>query len=476
MRTADYSGKFEQRIENGDKGNGNDAERRAPEPSSAPAPQLQGSLTEQSVMRMFVESNKDRLRYNHDLKRWFIWGEHRWREDRKHRVFEMILALCRSLAKGGPPHKVRFAKYVEEAARAQVEVATENKDWDSDPWMLGTPGGVVDLRTGKLRPGKPDDMISKIVAVTPATTADCPRWLKFLDEAQNGKAENVKFFQRFNGYTLTGLTREEALLFIAGEPGTGKGTATKTILSIMRDYAIPVPSTMFTDTGWRALEYYRAQLINVRLVLASEPAKGATWNDAFVNEMTGGDMITGRNPAGTPFKFTGDFKLWVQGEQVPELKSVQTGLRRRIKIIPFETTPAEPDQNLKEALRAEYPGILRWMINGCLEWQKRGLDPPPDVRNAVDDYFAMQDRTARWIDDCCDRVSTYRTKPSALRASFNTWADRNGEDRMSFSAFAQALKHAGFKQTTIEGTNYVHGLGFKPNKPQDDPDDPWREF
>lgn len=433
-----------------------------------PTPQ---SVDEQSALLLFVQQNKDRLRYNHDIKRWFIWGEHYWREDRKQRVFASVLELCRGLALTGQSRKIRFASSVELAARAAPELSTENKDWDADPWLLGTPGGMVDLVSGNLRPGLPADMISKIVAVAPAPTADCPRWLKFLDEALDHKADNIRFLQRFFGYALTGSTREESLLFIAGKPGTGKGTATKTLVSILRDYARPVPSVMFTDTGWRALEYYRAQLLNTRLVLASEPEKGATWNDAFVNEMTGGDKITGRHPTGQPFDFEGTFKLVYQGEQVPDVKSIATGLRRRIKIVPFESSPAEPDPNLKDALKAEWRGILRWMIDGCLEWQRIGLKAPEDVTNAVDDYFSMQDRMARWIDDCCERWPDARTKPSVLRTSFNGWADRNGEERLTFSGFHQALKPL-FKQTKVVGDLYVHGLMLKPSTA---PDDPWRE-
>lgn len=427
--------------------------------------QPQRSIDEQGALAIFVHENRDRLRYNHDLKRWFIWGAHRWREDRKQRVFATVLELTRGLAKNGPSRKIKFASAVELAARADPALATSNADWDADPWLLGTPGGVANLKTGELRSGQPQDMVSKTVAVAPAATADCPRWIAFLDEALDHKHENISFLQRFCGYSLTGLTSEESLLFIAGKPGTGKGTATKTIVAILRDYARPVPSVMFTDSGWRALEYYRAQLLNIRLILASEPEKGATWNDAFVNELTGGDKLTGRHPTGQPFDFEANFKLWYQGEQVPDLKSVSTGLKRRLKILPFETTPERPDQNLKEALKPEYPAILRWMLDGCRQWREIGLAPPPDVSNAVDDYFSLQDRMGRWIEECCDRWPQGRTKPSELRASYNQWADDNGEDRMSFSAFHQALKPIA-KQTTVLGKPYVHGLIVKPTQDQ----------
>jgi putative DNA primase/helicase len=440
-----------------------------PPPSSSPA-----NLTEQAVMRLFVDENKDRLRYNHDTKTWLIWRGHRWREDGRHKHFAMIKALCRSLGRGYAIQKIKFARAVEEGARSEPEFSAVSADWDADPMLLGTPGGVVDLRTGALRPGKPEDMISKIVAVTPSERAECPRWLKFLDQALNRKADNIAFLKRFSGYGLTGSTKEEMLLFVAGKPGSGKGTATKTIASIMRDYALTVPVTMFTDSAWRALEYYRARLVGRRLILASEPEKGATWSDAFVNGLTGSDRIPARNPAGKPFDFDPTHKLAFNAEQVPELKSVSTGLRRRLGLLPFDhpPPPAEVDVNLKEALKAEWPGILRWMIDGALDWQKIALAPPPDVRAAVEEYFTNQDIIGRWIEECCDTVSTYAARPSKLLVSFNAWADRNNERRMNNNSFHQAMK-VRFRIKKLDGNTYVEGIGFKP-KP--DLDVPGREF
>lgn len=443
------------------------------------APPAAAPPTEQTVMRMFTERNRDEYRYNHDSKTWLVWRKHRWREDGKQTVFAAILELCRSLGQGSTLNKIRFARAVEEGCRAQPEFATISTEWDADPWLLGTPGGVVELKTGRLRDGRPEDMVSKIVAITPAAKATCPKWVKFINEVLADKVDNIAFFQRFCGYSLTGLTREEMLLFVAGKPGTGKGTATKTILSIMRDYALTVPVTMFTDTGWRALEYYRAKLPGRRIILASEPEKGATWSDAFVNELTGSDMLSARHPAGKPFDFDPTHKLVIHGEQVPELKSVSTGLKRRLGIMPFNHAPEAPDPNLKEALKLERPGILRWLIEGCSEWQRIGLAPPPDVKNAVDEYFARQDAVARWIGEACEQWSTARTQPKDLLASYNAWADKAFEKRLNYNGLHDALKKKNFDQTTIHGTNYVHGIAVKPpRKASDynDPDDPLREY
>lgn len=427
-------------------------------PRVVPFPQPQGAApTEQAVMRMFTDANKDKFRYNHTSKTWYIWREHRWREDGKQRCFNAILELCRTFP-GATLGKVRFARAVEEGARVQPEFSTAADDWDKDPMLLGTPGGVVDLHTGVLSDGKPEDLISKIVAAAPSDRPDCPRWLRFLDEAFEGKQDNIAFFQRMCGYFLTGLTIEESMLYICGKPGTGKGTATKTIVSLMRDYALTVPISMFMDSGWRALEYYRAKLQGRRLIIAAEPEKGAMWNDAFVNELTGGDKLSARHPAGRPFDFDPTHKVCIHGEQVPELKSVQTGLKRRLRIMPVNNTPALPDPNLKQLLRAEFPGILRWIISGCLDWQNGGLRPTPDVTAAVDEYFARQDVIARWIGECCDLHSTYASKPPALLQSYNTWARENNERLLNNNTMHDALTKKGFERFMLHGSPYWRGI------------------
>lgn len=423
-------------------------------------------VDELATARMFVEQNKNRFKYNHDRKRWLVWIRQHWREDGKQTVVRLVGELCRSL-EDKAAQKVRFVEAVERFLRSTEDFATVSADWDQDPMMLGTPGGIVDLESGEMRPGLPQDMISKTVAVAPAAAANCPRWLAFIDEALGGKTDNIRFFQRFCGYALTGSTKEEMLLFIAGKPGTGKGTATKTVISILRDYSLAVPPTMFVDVNNRALEYYRAALVGARLVLASEPEKGAVWGDAFVNELTGGDRISARNPAGLVFNFDPAFKLAFQGEQVPDLKAVSTGLKRRLGLLPFDHSPATPDPNLKEALKAEYPGILRWMIDGCLEWQTIGLGPPPDVRAAVEEYFASQDVVGRWIEDCCTTGPTLREPPKTLLGSYNAWADVNYEKGMSYKSLMPVLRNKKFDVRPIGGKNYVHGIAVRPEDPPD---------
>ena len=362
--------------------------------------------------------------------------------------------------------KVRFSAAVEQAARAIPPISTAQGDWDADPWLLGTPGGVVDLKTGNLRDGARDDMITKVTAVTPAIVPDCPLWLAFLDFATGGDDAMIRFIQRFCGYCLTGVTIEEIILFLFGLAGSGKSTLVETLAGIMGDYAGNCPMEVFTASNWNPKEYYRADMAGKRLLVASEPERGAFWAEAFVKEITGGDKLSGRHPAGRPFKFDPTHKPLLHGNHMPRLRGRSTAMERRLRIAPFNHKPEKPDHDLKAKLRDERPNILRWMIEGCLAWQKIGLDPPDAISAANTRYFEAQDVLARWVDECCIVDRYLQLEPAPLRKSFNDWARANGEDELGGNAFAEAIEQfectPPLKRVASHGKRWIKGLGLKP--------------
>ena len=408
-----------------------------------------GLITEQYAMRVFVAGNREDLRFNHSSSLWLTWAEHFWRPDERKLAFSWALNLCRDLAatitgRGAAANKrtverVRFAGSVETGARAMPPFATAQGDWDANPWLLGTPGGIVDLKTGELRAGDRGDMVTKVTTVAPGLIPDCPTWLGFLDYAMNGDDQLVRFIQRYFGYSLTGVTNEEVFLFMFGPGGAGKGTMVETIANIMGDYASTVPMEVFTGKSWSPTEYYRANMAGLRAVMANEPERNAYFSEAFIKEITGGDSISGRHPMGRPFRFKPTHKLVMEGNHMPRLKGRSTGMERRLRILPVTRKPVTPDLQLKQKLLAEAPGILRWLIEGCLMWQRRGLAAPDAVMLASAKYFETQDVFARWIEDRCilDRYAEH--SPTELRNSFNSWAKANGEDEMNGNAFSEAL-------------------------------------
>jgi len=144
------------------------------------------------------------------------------------------------------------------------------------------------------------------------------------------------------------------------------------------------------------------------------------------------------------FTYLPQFKLTIIGNHRPVLKNVDDAARRRFNIVPFILKPAAPDKQLEQKLKAEWPGILRWMIDGCLSWQTEGLVRPPSIVAATEDYFADQDLFALWLDDSCDVDPGIWDKSADLYASWSKYAMEAGEPEGTGRAFAENLKRRGF--------------------------------
>jgi putative DNA primase/helicase len=363
--------------------------------------------------------------------------------------------------------KTTFAAGVEKFAKSDPTFAVTIEAWDRDPWLLGTPGGTVDLRTGILRAADPAEGITKITTVSPASSITCPRWLSFLDEATGRDVDLIRFLRQWAGYCLTGITCEHALVFLHGDGGNGKGTFVNTIAGILGEYAVTATMETFTASLHPRHLTELAMLHGARLVTASETEQGRAWAESRIKQLTGGDPVSANFMRQDHFTFTPAFKLTFLGNHQPVLHNVDAAARRRVNMVPFTRKPAVVDQQLDEKLRAERPGILRWMIKGCLEWQPTGLVRPPIVLQATEEYFAERDVFKQWFDEEIELHpgNQYCVETSAdLFESWQRFAKDAGTERPpSVKAFSKEMKRFGLKpKPTKTGRVY---LGVKLHRP-----------
>jgi putative DNA primase/helicase len=319
--------------------------------------------------------------------------------------------------------------------------------WDRDPLLLGTPGGTVDLRTGELSDGRRQDGITKLTSVAPSTDG-CPAWLRFLEETTGNDRELIRFLQKWCGYSLTGVTREHALVFVYGPGGNGKSVFLNVVASILKDYAATAAMDTFTASKSDKHPADLAMLRGARLVTASETEEGRAWAEARIKQMTGGDPITARLMRQNFFTFVPQFKLMIVGNHKPVLHNVDEAARRRFNIVPFTRKPRVPDRELEAKLIGESPGILQWMIEGCLDWLANGLIRPASVMAATDAYFSDQDLMGQWLEDCCDSRlgdQSLWDKSADLFDSWTEYAVHAGEPQGSKKAFGQSLQRRGFE-------------------------------
>lgn len=413
-----------------------------------------GILTEDFAAQQFAERFAGRLRFCHTTGAWHGWDGNVWRRIRTKRVFHEARLLARELARGQEDKvrqvvlKTTFASGVERFAQVDPVFAVTEEAWDADPLLLGTPAGTVDLRTGCLRDSDPAEGLTKLTAVTPLEEAGCPLWLRFLDDATGGDQELIRFLQQWAGYCLTGITSEHALAFIYGPGGNGKSVFVNVVAGILKDYGVTAAMDTFMAAKGDRHPTDLAMLRGARFVAASETEEGRPWAESRLKQLTGGDPITARFMRQDFFTYLPQFKLTIVGNHQPMLRNVDEAMRRRINIVPFTRKPARPDPDLEQKLKAEWPGILRWMIDGCVDWQRNGLVRPASVTAATQAYFEEQDLFRQWLEDACDIEpgATYLWERTVdLFASWSAYAKAAGEHPGSLKNFTPALIRCGLQ-------------------------------
>jgi putative DNA primase/helicase len=359
----------------------------------------------------FAEDLKERLRYVMVEKKWFSFDGKCWREDTTGHVRDMIkegLARISICVKGTDAYARSVASYrtlagVEQIAQVDRRLAATVEQWDADPALLCTPGGIVDLIEGTVRPAKPEDYCRKMTSVVPAEpgTPISPYWRQVLGNLASGDQALERYYHKLAGYCLFGEQREKAFFIPVGETDSGKTTAFETWLNIMGDYASSATVDTFLEDpkGIRSTNDL-AELNGYRMVIAAEPDKSRRLSATRLKRMVGNDTDRNRRlyQSGSAGRTT--YKVILHCNDVPHLGEADPALENRLHIIPAGKTipPEKKDRDLLKKLEAEHPVILRWMIEGCALWLKEGLDRPHSVMSKSDQYFKSENPISRWIE------------------------------------------------------------------------------
>src|SRR5262245_40388170 len=170
------------------------------------------------------------------------------------------------------------------------------------------------------------------------------------------------------------------------------------------------------------------------------------------------------------FDFNPTHKLLISGNTKPSLRYVDEAIRRRFILIPFMVMilEGERDSKLVEKLKAEWPAILGWMVDGYLEYKQIGLKVPEGIRQATADYLADQDTLAPWIADCTEIDSNAFTLTGKLFKSWKEWCGERNLASGTVTAFSDSLKERGYHKVHKEHGNGFNGLKLrKPPEPQE---------
>jgi putative DNA primase/helicase len=407
---------------------------------AAQIPEEFEALTEVAAARMFEEAETGKRLFEHDRERWFICDEAAiWREDRKRATKRALQDHCVSLNEPSFQSS-RKINAVHDLAKTAPCFAVTNDELDPDPDIAGCPMGHIDLKTGNLLKGDPSRKITMSTTVTPAAMPT-QIWDRFLMDATGNDKDLIRFLRQYFGYCLSGDTREQCMLFMHGPGGSGKGTLLGTISEIFGDYGWAAPIEAFSSGPDKHPTTF-ASMRGRRLVTASETEAGRKWAEARLKHITGQDRLNARFCGKDEFQYTPAFKLVISGNHAPEIENCDEAMRRRIHVVPFDRRVAREaaDTQLKTKLKAEWPGILQWCIEGGLDWRQNGLVIPEKVRDATAEYFDEQDTFTQWVGLSVTFGEMHLSPANELFRSWERFSKDIGEPPGSAKAFSDKLK------------------------------------
>jgi putative DNA primase/helicase len=439
---------------------------------------------------MFVDRFQAVVRYIHALESWFIWDDvGRWLPDSIEGVNQLARHLSDQLIAdavqvSGRRDERKLARGIEIGRRNQISnmlwlarsdprIVIKRDQIDVDPFLLGARNGVIDLRTGKRRDGQKGDFITKSCgcAFDPAATA--PRWRAFLDEIFEGQTNLIDYIQRAVGYSLTGDTREQILLFLYGGGANGKSTFIEVLIKLLGDYAFRASQNVLCLNRYAKEPLDEiATLDGYRFVSIAETGE-SHMAEVRIKLLTGGDTVTGKAHYKAATSFQPTFKLWIFGNSKPAVYGVDYAMWRRIKLIPFtvQFPDEKQDKTLKAKLLGELPGILNWAIEGALAWQAEGkLVPPDPVVAATNEYRDDQDILLDFITEKIERAKDHELPHKDLYAAYKAWHTAGSAEKpFSSKKIAQMFRDRGYKSSQGH-SRYTSWWGIGLRKPDNGDD------
>ena len=445
-----------------------------------PTPSPDGwHLTEHGNALRFADANRNQLRYVATWNRWIAWDTTRYADDHDAiRASQSAATVAAHLWRLVPTVKrddreatISWAKRSESAStitatlrlgRAIPGMAIDHEALDRDHWLLNIENGTLNLKDGTLRPHNPADLLRKKAPVGWRTDATAPLFHAFLAKVQP-EPEVRAYLQRLVGYCLTGDVSEHHIVFHIGHGGNGKSVFLAILRALLGDYAGTAARDLVVLHRNEPHPTSTADLFGLRLAVAVETQDGARLDESKVKELTGGDRVKARRMREDFWEFDPTHKLWLVANYRPAIRGGDHGVWRRVRLVdwPVTITEEEKDRTLADRIiRTELPGVLAWAVEGCLAWQRHGLQEPASVLASTAAYKAEQDVLAGFLDDeglVLDPDDGRLSIPAAaLRAKYETWCQANGQQPVSPQSLGRQLTARGCEAARRRNGTVLH--------------------
>lgn len=428
----------------------------------------------------FAQDHRGNSVYVPETKSWFVWSGSHWQRDmgsiKTTSMAKATVERLRIEAESLPEDERKAARNHAKAsgnankldammatARSEDGMARSATLFDQNHFLLAVKNGTIDLKTGEIRPHDPEDWMTRRSSIQFASDAKAPRWETFLQEIFSGDEELISYIKRLVGYCLTGSVKEQGLWVFWGSGANGKSVFTSVLDNLLGEYHLRCDPELFVEGRARAAGQASPHIIALkgrRIAIASETKAGAKMAETALKELTGGDKLTGRQLHQEPQEFHPTHKLILLTNHRPRVTQ-DPALWRRLRLVPFEVSfEGREDKNLADTLKKEVSGILRWAVEGCLEWQRDGLKTPEKVKAATEEYKREEDVVGRFLEECC-RLEPARTTSTALFSRFQIWLKGQGiKAAWTQRQLSLELKNRNIESIKSDGIMVWNGLSI----------------
>jgi putative DNA primase/helicase len=436
--------------------------------AAAPTPMMEASadplapITDTTLAQRLASLVRDSARYVADLGQWWRYDGTRWIPDvggvwmlamtaEVSRQLAREAAECRDprlcpilLGAAAKAQACQRREHMISLAKAEPGMVITADQFDTDPWLLNTPNGTIDLRTCLCRAHSPTDHITQMAGVPYDLDAQCPRWDRFLSEVLPD-AETIEYVRRWAGYALTAVQTDHVVPYFMGRGANGKSVLLETLRAVWGDYAVIGDTSILVERHGDAHPCGIAAMERRRLVIFGETPAGKPFNEAELKSLSGGDMRTARGMRENPRQIRATWHLVLAGNHRLVVRGQDEGVWRRLREIPFDKVIPESqrDPNLTATLRAEMSGILAWAVRGCQAWRGGGLGTSARIQDATAAYREESDRLAPFIEEMCVVESGAVTTRADFYSAYSSWCDRNHIRSMSEREVAELVRGRG---------------------------------
>lgn len=441
------------------------------------------SRGEMGDAELFVNLLQNDYCYDCYTHTWYKWGGHCWKGSGGvlSVVDEVVKVYEKETCKAREMDRIQLRKRITilNTRRRRVDVIKLAEDilsqhtdikWDSKPWLLPCVNGVINLRSGELVSGTPEDYQRSCCPTTyRGLKVICPRWDEFLLQIMDGSTEMADYIQRLVGYAISGTAGEGVFPVLWGRGRNGKGTMLEVLAKVLGDFATPIPSSLLMEQTYTRSSAAPSpdlmRLMGKRLVWANETDEDRKLSTSMVKWLVGGDTIVARPLHGNEVTFQPTHTMFMLTNHKPKVEANDYALWQRLHLIPFTLSfvdnPVRGDERkrdldlMRRFTRIEDQGILAWAVRGCLEWQEWGLCPPQAVTGAVQAYIAEEDYVSEFLRDETtpgDRGEWVRAL--AVYQCYRVWAQERGIHPVTMTKFGRDMTEKVTKRKQAAGYEY----------------------